>query len=255
MPATLTSQGGQVQSPPARFLQYRLTLKAGATEEQSNGASPEVSALDIAYLPKNIAPHVRAVETAPLNYREAPGNNLLERNVNAAGSPTALTLPAVGRRTTIPSASSLDDSAAATLQYSKGFLTIRWSAGDANDDSLLYSVAIRRKGTTGWQMLHDKLTDRYYAFDSTAFADGEYTARVTASDAPGNIPSEALTGSLESDTFRVDNTPPELTGIKAVTNGSRREISFTAKDAASWINKAEYSKDGSDWTLLIPSTA
>lgn len=242
-PVALTPQGGSVKSPPARFLQYRLTLKSGASQ------SPEVSAVDIAYISKNVAPRVRAVEVAPLNYRQAPSGNSLERNVNAAGSPVSLTLPAVGqRRTNLPSQSTLEGAGAATLQYSKGFLTIRWNASDANDDSLLYKVELRCKSCGAWQTLKDKLVDRYYAFDTTAFSDGEYTARVTATDAPGNIPTEALTGSLVSDLFRIDNAAPEITDLKR----SGTTVTFSAHDALSWISKAEYSIDGGDWTLLTP---
>ena len=249
----LSEQGGQVASPPARFLQYRITLKATAGDAKSDGASPEVSAIDIAYLPKNVAPRVRAVEVAPLNYREAPSNNSLERKVNAAGSPTTLTVPAVGQSaSTLLSASALENASAATLQYSKGFLTLRWSAGDSNNDPLSFKVELRFKGATEWRLLQDKLTDRYYSFDTAAFPDGEYTARITASDLPGNIPSEALTTSLESDTFRIDNTAPEILDIKSEKAGSGRKISFTATDAGSWIQQAEYSMDGGDWVLLDP---
>lgn len=240
----LAPEGGAVKSPPARFLQYRVTLKG------RGGSSPEVSAIDIAYLPKNVAPRLRAVEVAPLNYRQAPSGNSLERNVNAAGSPTSLTVPPVGqRRMNLPSQAALDAGSAATLQYSKGFLTIRWNASDANDDPMTYKLEICPKSSHAWQTLRDKSIDRYYAFDTTAFADGEYIARVTASDAPGNIPSEALTGSLESDTFRIDNTPPEITAL--ARNG--QQVSFTVRDALSWISKTEYSVDGSEWIPLTPT--
>ena len=225
-----------------------MTLKA------QGEASPEVSAVNIGYVGKNIAPRVRAVETAPLNYKQAPSGAGLERNVNAAGSPTSLLLPAVGqRRTSLPSTSALENNAAATLQYSKGFITARWNALDANEDPLLFKLEMKPKNSGMWQLLKDKVTDRYYAFDSTAFPDGEYTVRVTASDAPGNIPSEALASTLESEPFRIDNTPPEIMSVKQSEAGSECRVSFTARDALSWISKAEYSVDGADWVLLNPT--
>jgi hypothetical protein len=61
-----------------------------------------------------------------------------------------------------------------------------------------------------------------------------------------------LTSSLESDPFTIDNTPPEIVNIKVTDDGARRQISFTAKDALSWIDKAEYSVNGGEWTLLEP---
>ncbi|HZS57279.1 MAG TPA: fibronectin type III domain-containing protein, partial [Bryobacteraceae bacterium] len=243
---SISETGGSIESPPARFLQYRLTLRC-----EPNGQSPELTAVDIAYLPKNIAPKVGLVEIAPFNYRESPTNSLLERNVSASGSPMTLTLSAVGQKRT-PSLSTLESSGNATLQYNKGYVTIRWSASDPNGDSLIYKVEIRGKNESAWQTLKDKLQDRFYAFDSSAFPDGEYVARVTASDSPGNTPADALTASLESDPFTVDNTPPEIIDVSAKNNGSQRVIRFTAKDALSWIDKAEYSVNGGDWILLMP---
>ncbi len=239
----VTKLGGSIESPPARFLQYRLTLAASAASE-----SPDVSTVDIAWLPKNIAPVVSQIEIAPFNYRQPATNSTLERSTAASGSPTTLTLPTVGQKRTASTLANLEISASATLQYSKGFVTLRWNASDPNGDPLTFQVDIRGKNDGIWRSLKDKLHDRFYAFDSTALPDGEYVARITASDAPANTASEALTASLESDTFTVDNTPPEITDIK--TTGHR--VAFTAKDALSWIDKAEYSLNGGEWVLLTP---
>lgn len=239
--------GGQIQSPPARFLQYRLTLNCSPKDE-----SPELSAIDIAYLPKNIAPKISAIEIAPFNYRQAPTPATLERSVMPSGSPSTLTLPALGQKRSGPGAAALESAGNATLQYSKGYLTIRWNASDANGDPLIYKVEMRGKKETAWRTLKDKLQDHYYAFDTATFPDGEYVVRVTASDAPGNTPDEALTSSLESDPFVIDNTPPEIIDTRITRQGSHRLIRFTAKDALSWIDKAEYSVDGGDWIPLNP---
>jgi hypothetical protein len=242
----VTELGGAIESPPARFLQYRVTLT-----RSPGGESPELSTVDIAYLPKNIAPIVHQIEIAPFNYRQAASTAPVEKNVTASGSPATLSLPAVGqKRTTTPSVSL--EGATATLQYSKGYVTIRWSASDPNNDPLIYKVEIRGKKDSFWRTLKDKVQDRFYSFDSTAFPDGEYVARVTASDAPGNTPADTLTCSLDSEPFIINNTPPEIINVKIASNGGRREISFTAKDALNWIDKAEYSIDGGDWTLLDP---
>ena len=244
----VSAEGGQLQSPPARFLQYRLTLKCEGSD------SPDVSVVDIAYLTKNIAPRVRVVEVAPFNYRPPAGAGVLERNVNAAGSPVSLTLPPIGqKRGAAPGGGTEGGSGATTLQYSKGFLTIRWASTDANEDTLQFKVELRAKDGGAWRTLKDKLTDHFYSFDTTAFPDGEYVARVTASDAPANIPSEALTGSLDSDPFHIDNTAPDIVDVKttAAPQGGTR-VTWTAKDATSWLAKAEYSVDGGEWALVNP---
>ncbi len=242
----VTDLGGQIHSQPARFLQYRLTLSKSPA-----GESPEVSLIDIAYLPKNVAPKVQQIEIAPFNYRLAPSNQALERSIQPSGSPTTLTLPPVGQKRS-SSAGTEVSAGAATLQYNKGFLTIRWNASDPNGDLLTYKVELRSHNDSVWRILKDKLLDRYYAFDTTSFPDGKYVVRVTASDAPANTPSDALTGSLESDSFVIDNTPPVITIDSLTGSGAIRTVQFTAKDASSWIDKAEYSLDGSDWIALLP---
>lgn len=239
--------GGQIESPPARFLQYRLTLTKSPANE-----SPDLSIVDIAYLPKNIAPKVQQIEFAPFNYRQAPSNQFLERSVVASGSPSSLTLPAVGRKRATTVTPSPETTGTSTLQYHKGYVTVRWSASDANGDPLIFQVELKKKGDTTWRLLKEKLQDRHYAFDSTAFQDGSYMVRIAASDAPGNTPENALSSSFESDSFTIDNTPPEILNVTASTSGSKRTYKFTAKDALSWIDKAEYSIDGGNWTILEP---
>ena len=239
--------GGPIQSPPARFLQYRLTLECGP-----RGSSPDLSIVDIPYLPKNIAPKVQQIEIAPFNYRQPPGSTPLERLIAASGSPMTLSLPAVGQRKTNAAGISLEGSGGATLQYNKGFVTARWSAVDANADPLIFKVEIKAKDSTRWQLLKEKLQDRFYAFDSTSLPDGQYTIRITASDAPGNTPANALESSLLSDPFTVDNTPPEITNVKQAPDAGQVQLTFTAKDAKSWLDKCEYSVNGGDWTILQP---
>jgi hypothetical protein len=237
----VTELGGQIHSQPARFLQYRLTLSKSAS-----GESPAVTLLDIAYLPKNVAPKVQLVEIAPFNYRLAPSNQSLERSIQPSGSPSSLNLPPVGQKRS--SLGGTEVNSGATLQYSKGFLTARWNAADSNGDLLSFKVELRQKNETVWRVLKDKVLDRYYAFDTTSFPDGNYILRITASDAPANAPADALSGSLESESFIIDNTPPVI----VVDSSTKREVKLTAKDALSWIDKAEYSLDGGDWIALLP---
>lgn len=239
----VTELGGQIQSPSARFLQYRMTLSASPS-----GESPDLTLLDVAYLPKNIAPRVTQIEMAPANYRQAASPNTLERTTLPSGSPATLTLSPVGQKRNSPATPSLDLGATPTLQYNKGFVTARWSASDANGDPLLFKVEIKGKAETQWRLLKDKLQDRFYAFDSAAFPDGSYQVRVTATDAPGNTVATALTSTLEGDPFIIDNTPPEILKV-SVLQGT---IHFTAKDALSWIDKAEYSVNGGEWNMLEP---
>jgi hypothetical protein len=140
------------------------------------------------------------------------------------------------------------------MQYSKGAIGARWVAGDDNNDTLIYTVEIRGVSETSWKLLKDKLKEKYISWDSTAFPDGEYRLRVTASDLPSNTKEDALTGQLESEVFVIDNTPPRITGLGGARSGSRIEAHWHAGDALSVVTKAEYSVDGGEWTVVDPVT-
>ena len=115
-------------------------------------------------------------------------------------------------------------------------------------------MEIRGANEKEWKLLKDKIAEKYYSWDSTAFPDGEYRLRITVSDAPGNPPSEALTARMESDVFVIDNTPPKITGLTATRNGGKLEIRWLAADASNNVTKAEYSLDGGEWTVAAPVT-
>jgi hypothetical protein len=140
------------------------------------------------------------------------------------------------------------------MTYAKGFIGARWAASDENGDVLLYTIHIRGVKETGWKLLKDKVREKYLSWDSTAFPDGEYRLRVTASDLPGNPPDQALTSERESEVLLIDNTPPRISGLSAARNGAKLNVRWRAVDALSVVSKAEYSVDGGDWLLTSPTS-
>jgi hypothetical protein len=242
---TLNSSSGRVASPPARFVQYRVTLAAGP-----NSATPGVASIDLAYLPKNVAPVVEVIDSTPANYRFPPQSLSLT-------TPAGLTLPALTRtpgRSSGSGATASGDSPASSMTYAKGHIGARWLAKDDNGDQLLSTVEIRGEKETEWRILKADIRERNLSWDSTAFPDGEYLVRVTVSDSPSNPPHMALTGRLESYPFVIDNTPPRVTGLAATRTGARIEARWRAVDALNTIAKAEYSFDGGDWKVVEPTT-
>ena len=227
--------------PPARFLQWRATLTA------SNGASPVLDSVEQAYLPRNVAPRVEEIESTPPNYKfPAPIVPLLLQR-----APATLSLPAMGKRV-VPSASLNAEGDSSTMTAAKGWIGVRWTASDENGDPLLYTLQIRGEHESAWKLLRDKLVERHYTFDSTAYADGEYRVRVIATDQPGNPGGEALTGQLDSSPILIDNTPPVISGLAVTRAGSTLRLSWKAADALSVIHRAEYTIDGEDWMLIDP---
>ena len=247
-PVTST-KGARVDAPGARFVQWKATLAA-----PGGGESPELDSVDLAYLARNVEPHVDQIEITPANYRfPAPSG---PAPASGAAPPQTLSLPPLGRHTPSsgPSAPAEGVTLTPSLQFAKGQIGARWLAGDPNGDSLVYTVEIRGVNETRWKPLKDKLAEKYCSWDSTAFPDGDYKLRITASDAPSNPPAEALTARMESDPFTIDNTPPRITGLVAAAGGGKLHVRWHAADALSHIDRAEYSLDGGEWLVAAPVT-
>jgi hypothetical protein len=165
-------------------------------------------------------------------------------------------LPAFGHTnpTPAPTRAAPDTGTSPALTYAKGFIGARWLANDDNGDTLLFKLEIRGENETAWKPLRENLRERFYSWDSTAYPDGKYRVRVTASDAPSNTPEQTLTASRESDRFLIDNTAPEITALTATAQGAKIDVRFHAKDALNVLAKAEYSVNGGEWKVVEPTT-
>ena len=236
--------GSPIASPRARYLQWRAMLTA------SRGQSPVLTSVTAAYLPRNARPRVSSITIHPpgtVFQRPFPtgepeiagfeGDTPDRRAAaqNAASSGPNANQPALGRRT-----------------YQKGLLTFVWRAEDENRDQMRYDVLYRREGDTTWKPLKRALTDPIFVWDTTSVPNGRYVARILASDLPSNAPDAALTGSMESTAFEVDNTPPTITIASVRRDATRSVIAFDVRDADSAVQKAEYSLDGDQWHTVYP---
>jgi len=140
-------------------------------------------------------------------------------------------------------------------QKEKGSVTVRWAAHDDNGDDLVYAVWYRGLGEKNWRLLKDKIGEKYLSFDASLLPDGNYEAKVVASDSPEHPEAEALRGERVSEAFVVDTTPPVpgvLTAAMVAGSPARIHATFSAKDATSPIAHAEYSVDAGPWQFLEP---
>ncbi len=238
------NESARIASPSARFLQYRIALNGG-----TQGASPELREIELAYMPKNVAPVIEEIDITPANYR-FPAATL-----NVAASNT-ITLSPLGqrRRANGPSISLDGLSSSQSMQYAKGSLGVRWLANDPNSDDLVFKLEIRGVQEQEWKLLRDKLKERSYSWESNTFPDGEYIVRVTASDSPDNPPDQALSVTIVSERFMIDNTAPRITALTGTRAGSKLSVHWRAADERSVISKAEYSLNGSEWIVVQPTT-
>ena len=211
--------------------------------------SPEVRELELAYMPKNVAPVFEEVDVTPANYKFSPPTLPLT-------STNSITLQPLGqrRRTTGPSISLDSMSSSQTMQYAKGSIGVRWAVNDPNGDDLTYKIEIRGVQEKDWKLLRDKVKERSISWESNAFPDGDYVVRITASDAPDNPPDQALTASIESERFVIDNGAPHVVGLTGTRAGDKVTVKWRATDDRSVISKAEYSVNGGEWIVVQPTT-
>ncbi|MGH9409966.1 MAG: hypothetical protein ACRD1V_10985 [Vicinamibacterales bacterium] len=246
--AYTTADGEHITSPNARYLQWRAVLKRAAT-----GASPVLTSVTAAYLPRNLRPTVSTItvyppgtvfqrpfstgepEIAGFEDNTSDGRNEAKQNDSSIPGLPAPATPALGRKV-----------------YQKGLQTFVWKADDENDDRLQYDVSYRREGETAWKPLKRGLWDQIFVWDTTSVPDGTYYVKIAASDAPSNSPDTALIGEAESTSFDVDNTPPVIDVQSTGIEGSKTTVNFVVRDAQSPIQRVEYSLDASSWRVAYP---
>lgn len=234
---------GAAAVPAGRFAQWKVVLRPGA--------AAGIDAVGLNYLTRNVAPMVDEIVVQP-GARVAVGGGVPPNTtVQVAFPPQAGAAPTVSFQPDT-------NTAPLTAQKDKNAVTARWQSHDDNGDDLMFAVWYRGVGEQNWRLLKDKVSDRFYSFDSSLLPDGSYELKVVASDAPVHTDSEALTGERVSPVFVVDTTPPVPGTLAAalvpagVGATPRIHATLEARDAISPIAHAEYSIDAGPWQYLEP---
>ena len=244
--------GRSVEAPAARFVQWKAVIRGGRPGDGLDWVG-------LAFLPRNVAPEIDAIALQDPGVR-VQGSAMVPSGQQQTAN---LRLPQVPNSTGVtigPGPGPAKFEVPPQGFFQKGYLSVLWSAHDDNDDELHYSVYFRGERETTWKLLKDKLDQKFYSWDSTTMPDGAYYLKIVATDAPSNPPAAALTGERESERFVVDNTAPVIEHLQASVSASRAGggksesavVQFTARDATSSIERAQYSVDGGDWILVVP---
>jgi sugar lactone lactonase YvrE len=232
--------GSGITSPPARFLQWRAEL----TESAAPPAT--LTAVTVAYLPRNTRPRVASVTVHP------PGV-VFQRPFTSDDTAIAGLDDAVADARRPPGDTGPPSPSPGRRMFRKGLQTITWSADDPDeDDRLSYALEYRRDGDEAWRELRRDLRDQIYVWETTAMADGRYVVRVVASDGPTNPSDRALAGSRESAPIVIDNTPPAVT-TEITGQGDATRVLVEVEDLRSPILTVEYSLRGGPWQAIYPT--
>jgi len=243
-----SKSGAAMEAPSARFVQWKAIIHDGR-------AGDGIEWVSLAYLPRNVAPvldgialqepgiraqsqsNVGASQPTVVTLKQPPSPNITGVVITQSSAPARFELPPQG-----------------TLQ--KGYQSVLWSAHDDNDDELRYAVYFRGEADHEWKLLKDNLEQKFYSWDTTTLPDGAYYLKIVATDTPSNPPDVARKTERESERFEVDNTPPVIEGLKVGPPSGKMSgghpASFTARDASTAIERAQYSLDGGEWILLAP---
>ena len=245
--------GQEVESPAARFVQWKAVLHGGSA------AAPEISWVNLAYLPKNVAPRIGTIAVQNPGVRlstsgnqPAPGPGQ-QVSAQLRVPPAPGTEPSAGNSQRTTGDSNRFDAPPQGFQQ-KGYEAVLWSADDPNDDDLTYAVYYRGESEQDWKLLKDHLDQKAYSWDTSSMPDGAYYLKIVASDDRSNPPDQALKTEQISDRFVVDNTPPVVADLAAQpAAGGDATVRFRATDATSAVVRAQYSVDAGDWMLAPPT--
>ena len=192
-----------IQTPPARFLQYRISL---ATEDPAK--TPALRGIALRYATTNQAPEVTKLE--------------------------------------VPNLDTVD------LENPKK-LKFKWTAEDANEDTLTYNLYVRKDGWKNWVLLEEDLEKTEFEWDTTATPSGIYRLKVVASDRKDNPAREALIGERISDAFAVSHTPPLVRLKVAGMESGRAVMEATAVAPLVRLTGASFSVNGKKWVSVFPA--
>lgn len=245
------SGSGDVGCPPARFVQWKVVFLNGSADQDG---TPSLTWVNLAYLPKNVAPVIDDVVI------QNPGVRVMGFPIQPTGpgssAPVALRMPhgpGGAPPVQLMSAEAPRVETPAQGFEQKGYQSVLWSAHDDNDDDLVFAIYYRGEGEQNWRLLKDKITQRYYSWDTSSMPDGAYYLKIVASDSPSNPADQALWSERISERWEVANTPPRVENLRAGSGVLNTKASFDAISASGPIAHAQYSLDAGDWHIIFPT--
>ncbi len=230
--AATQARGTAIQSPTARFIQWRASFPA----------TPAVlTSVTVAYLPRNTRPVVTEITAHP------PGVVFQRPFSSDEGAIAGLDDAVADSRRPPGGDANATTASLGRRMFQRGLQTVQWKADDADADRLTYSLQYRREGETEWRPLRADLSAPLFVWDTTAVADGRYFIRISAADGLSNTPDRVLEGTRDSDAIEVDNTPPVITITVAGL-----QVTVQVTDGHSGVHRVDYALGGGAWQELRP---
>lgn len=207
----------KVQSPSARFVQFRVSLTGQAER------TPVLQRVALKYLVPNMRPRIN---TLTARYAEADEN---QRTAAEAGQAPA----------------------------TRHVLNVAWEAADPNEDALTYELQMQRLDDEPgpFVTITDQIEGDSHEWDTRGVPDGRYVLRLIASDETDNVVGHDKQARRRSATVVVDNSPPEVSEVAVGFDAEAGQVAVTARaaDGLSPIVELRYRVDGGQtWQLVLP---
>lgn len=230
-------EGEQNLSPKGRYLQFKIKFKA-----ESGRRSPLLKKLSLFYLHSNLPPSLTKLELLPSNevYLKPPEQDEVIWGEDVSLSEQALAMDEA------------KSFMAPKKVQRKGYQTATWEAADDNEDSLLYSISIRREDESKWRTFKQRWMDKIFAFDTLNFPDGIYYLKIEVSDSPSNPKGMDLKSEKISRPLVIDNSFPVIKDFKVNKQGSSLSVTFSVEDALSHIKEVKFLIRPNDWETVFP---
>lgn len=234
-----------VAVPNGRYAQVRLTLHG------REKARPQVFRLRLAYLRQNLPPFVR--EVAALD----KGLSLIALPQVQTGDESRSKVVSWGEKAEDAGGAQASIAARPPLRVrqvvERGALTVKWTVDEPNGDEMRYDLYQRPASGGDWQLVKADLEVPFYTFHSAQLADGHYTFRVRATDAPSNPQQLALQDVRDSRAVLVDNTPPAFSHLRTKLDGRAVTVTGEVRDELSPLTALHYALDGAALRPMAPA--
>ncbi|HEY6292323.1 MAG TPA: hypothetical protein VI455_12305 [Terriglobia bacterium] len=214
----------RITSPSARYIQWKAVFTGPGT------SSPALDDVTVAYLNENLPPQIRSLDISTGGNRTGLG---------------AVSTSSDGQRLVVSGGPSFGGGSSSGDK--KVPTAVNWQADDPNGDRLIYSLYLKAADEREWHLVKDRLRETNYTLDANAVPDGEYVARLVASDEESNPRGLARRSELVSAPFWIDNTPPRVEVSEQHVAGASGEVRFRATSNLSPLRAAEVSLDGGEW--------
>lgn len=132
-------------------------------------------------------------------------------------------------------------------------IKLKWTASDANDDDLTFTLLVRKDGWKNWVQLEEDFEKKEYEWDTTTTPSGIYRLKVVASDRKDNSAEDALTGERISAPFVVAHSPPTVMLKVAAQENDQAIIEASATDPWVRLTSATFSLNGKKWINVFPT--